>query len=85
MRIDPTPDSGYPGIVLRPLERSDIPAWFEYLSVPAVFQHTSWNLCSAADLNPMLDACESPAPTSMRRMAMIDEESGALAAQGSPC
>jgi ribosomal-protein-alanine N-acetyltransferase len=78
MRIDLTPDSGYPGIVLRQLERADIPAWFAYLSMPDVFQHTSWNLCSAQDLNPMLDAYESATPTSMRRMAMLDEQNGAL-------
>jgi ribosomal-protein-alanine N-acetyltransferase len=78
MRIDFPPDSGYPGIALRQLERTDIPAWFEYLSVPEVVEHTSWNLRSAADLVPMLDAVDSSAPTSIRRMAMIDEERGAL-------
>jgi len=57
MRIDSPPDSGYPGIALRQLERADIPAWFDYLSIPEVVEHTSWNLHSAADLVPMLDAC----------------------------
>jgi [ribosomal protein S5]-alanine N-acetyltransferase len=78
MRIESPPDSGYPGIVLRQLERADIPAWYEYLSIPEVVEHTSWNLRSAADLVPMLEAYESSAPTSMRRMAMIDEERGRL-------
>lgn len=78
MRIESPPDSGYPGIVLRQLERTDIPAWFDYLSIPEVIEHTSWNLGSAADLVPMLDAYESGAPTSMRRMAIVDEEHGAL-------
>jgi ribosomal-protein-alanine N-acetyltransferase len=78
MRIAFPPDSGYPGIALRQLERADIPAWFDYLSVPEVVEHTSWNLRLAADLVPMLDAVESSAPTSMRRMAMIDEERGGL-------
>ncbi|MGA3250094.1 MAG: GNAT family protein [Paraburkholderia sp.] len=78
MRIDSPPDSGYPGIALRQLERADIPAWFDYLSIPEVVEHTSWNLHSAADLVPMLDACESSTPTSIRRMAMIDQEHGDL-------
>ena len=73
MRIDSPPDSGYPDIALRQLERTDIPAWFDYLSIPEVIEHTSWNLRSAADLVPMLDAFESSAPTSMRRMAIIDQ------------
>jgi [ribosomal protein S5]-alanine N-acetyltransferase len=76
MRIESPPDSGYPGIALRQLEKADIPAWYEYLSMPEVVEHTSWNLHSAADLVPMLDAYESSAPTSMRRLAMLDEEHG---------
>jgi ribosomal-protein-alanine N-acetyltransferase len=79
MRIDSPPDSGYPDIALRQLERTDIPAWFDYLSLPEVIEHTSWNLRSAADLVPMLDAFESRAPTSMRRMAIIDQARNGLA------
>jgi ribosomal-protein-alanine N-acetyltransferase len=78
MRIDSPPDSGYPGIVLRPLERTDLTAWFGYLSIPEVVEHTSWNLHSAADLVPMMDALESNDPASMRRMAMIEHASGKL-------
>jgi len=78
MRIDFPPDSGYPGIVLRQLERTDGPAWFDYLSIPDVVEHTSWNLHCAADLVPMFDALESSAPTSMRRMAIVDQARGDL-------
>lgn len=79
MRIDTPPDSGYTGIVLRPLERQHLAAWFAYLSRPEVFEPTSWNLHSENDLLPLFDSYESTHSGSPRRLALIDQDSGALA------
>jgi [ribosomal protein S5]-alanine N-acetyltransferase len=78
MRIDSAPPSGYPGVSLRQLERTDLDAWYAYLSIPEVVRHTSWNLHTRDDLLPMFDGFESPAPQSIRRLAAIEESTGAL-------
>ncbi|RQS62947.1 N-acetyltransferase [Burkholderia sp. Bp8963] len=78
MRIDMTPSSGYPGISLRQLERSDVDAWYAYLALPHVVEHTSWNLQSREDLLPMFDAIESASPQSIRRLAIVDNSGDKL-------
>ncbi len=78
MIITSPPASGYSGIALRQLTRSDLSAWYAYLSEPAVFGPTSWNLQGEADLLPMFDGIESAASGSIRRLAMVDEASRAL-------
>ncbi|AOK44048.1 GNAT family N-acetyltransferase [Burkholderia vietnamiensis] len=79
MRIDAPPRCGFPGLSLRQLERTDLDAWYAYLSVPDVVRHTSWNLRSRDDLLPLFDAIESAQPDSIRRLAIVDDASGALA------
>jgi ribosomal-protein-alanine N-acetyltransferase len=71
MKILSAPQSGYPGLSLRQLERSDLPSWYAYLSNPDVVRHTSWNLQSESDLLPMFDALDSELPSSIRRLAII--------------
>ncbi|CAM2160466.1 GNAT family N-acetyltransferase [Paraburkholderia tropica] len=78
MQIESPPVSGYPGISLRQLERADIDAWYAYLSLPHVVEHTSWNLHSQADLLPMFDAFESTATQSVRRLAMVSDDDAKL-------
>lgn len=78
MQIESPPVSGYPGISLRQLERADIDAWYAYLSLPHVVEHTSWNLRSQADLLPMFDAFESTATQSVRRLAMVSDDDAKL-------
>ncbi|WP_231409890.1 GNAT family N-acetyltransferase [Ralstonia solanacearum] len=78
MRIDATPESGHPGISLRPLERTDLDAWFAYLSNPDVIQHTSWNLGSEDDLLLMFDGFEAPDAQSIRRLAIVENAGGNL-------
>ena len=36
--------------VLRAIAADDIQAWFDYLTQPEVFEHTSWNVSSPAEL-----------------------------------
>ena len=71
MRIEVPPASEYPGISLRQLERSDLSAWFAYLTIPEVFEHTSWNLHSPDDLSVLFDGFESVSPESIRRLAVV--------------
>lgn len=78
MRIDATPESGHPGISLRQLERTDLDAWFAYLSNPDVIQHTSWNLRSENDLKPMFDGFEATDAQSIRRLAIVENAGGNL-------
>jgi len=73
MRIEIAPSSGYPGIALRQLERTDVDAWYAYLALPHVVEHTSWNLQSRDDLLPMFDAFESTSPESIRRLAIVSD------------
>lgn len=78
MRIDAPPRAGFAGLSLRQLERADLDAWYAYLSNPDVVRHTSWNLRSRDDLRPLFDDIESIAPDSIRRLAIVDDTSGAL-------
>lgn len=73
VRIDHPPSSGLPGILLRQLEPIDMAAWYAYLSLPEVYEHTSWNLHAAADLAPQFEGFASAAPDSIRRMAIVDQ------------
>ncbi|WP_241295576.1 GNAT family N-acetyltransferase [Burkholderia stabilis] len=79
MRIDAPPHSGLSALSLRQLERADLDAWYAYLSNPDVIRHTSWNLRSRDDLLPLFDGIESAHPESIRRLAIVDTASGALA------
>jgi [ribosomal protein S5]-alanine N-acetyltransferase len=76
LKIEFPPSSGYPGISLRQLERSDWDAWYAYLTLPNVFEHTSWNLQSREDLSTTFDALESTSPQSMRRLAIVNDGGG---------
>jgi [ribosomal protein S5]-alanine N-acetyltransferase len=44
------PQSDHELVTLRPLTPADIPQWYEYLAMPLVFEHTSWNVQSPAEL-----------------------------------
>lgn len=78
MRIQKAPEPDYPGISLRQLERTDLSAWYAYLSRDEVVQHTSWDLKAAEDLLPLFEGIESTSAASLRRLAIVSEASGAL-------
>jgi ribosomal-protein-alanine N-acetyltransferase len=63
---------------IRALERSDAPAWYQYLALPHVFEHTSWNLQSIDDLLPQFAMFESADPASQVRFAIVLADTGAL-------
>ncbi len=78
MRIEAAPASPLAGIYLRQMEGRDIESWFAYLRLPQVYQHTSWNVSTPADLMPMIQTYESTLATSARRLAIIDASNQAL-------
>ena len=79
MRIANPPASGIDGIALRQIEPTDCEAWFDYLSLPQVFERTSWNLRSIDDLRVTMALYLDDAPTSSIRMAVVDQSTGQLA------
>lgn len=68
-----------PGFSLRQMQLTDASAWYDYLCLPSVWQHTSWNVQQAEDLLPSLQAFASNLPDAPRRFAVIDNSSGRLA------
>ena len=72
MRIDVLPQSGHPDLTLRTLVESDIDRWYDYLRLPEVFQHTSWNLRTRDDLLPLFEEFSSDSPDSARRLAIVE-------------
>ncbi|AJC21791.1 GNAT family N-acetyltransferase [Pandoraea pulmonicola] len=78
MRIFNPPHVTLPGIQLRQLERADLDAWYAYLRLPSVVEHTSWNLNAAEDLLPMFESLASDAAESIRRLAVMDVASNTL-------
>lgn len=78
MRIVNPPASGIEGIALRQIEAGDRAAWFDYLRLPEVFEHTSWNLRSVDDLRGTMESCLQEGPAAQMRMAVMDEAAGRL-------
>lgn len=62
----------HPLCTLRPILPTDIPAWFDYLSQPVVYEHTSWNVKSPADLAHYATGHQQRTPSSMLRLAIAD-------------
>ena len=79
MRIARPPASRIDGIALRQIEPADCAAWFEYLRLPQVFEHTSWNLRGVDDLLGAFGSYLSDEPTSPMRLAVVDDATGQLA------
>ena len=50
MLLTSFPESSHELVFLRPLESSDLQDWYNYLSMPVVFEHTSWNVHSPDEL-----------------------------------
>lgn len=72
------PETNYPLVRLRELRRDDAPAWYAYLSQPEVVEHTSWNLRTIADLDPLFDELESGLPNAPRRFAIVARDGGEI-------
>jgi ribosomal-protein-alanine N-acetyltransferase len=76
MRFTKLPDSQHELATLRPLTAADIPAWYEYLTSPVVFEHTSWSVQSPSELEHY--ATLSEAPSALLRLAIADRSTNQL-------
>lgn len=79
MLIAKPPAFALPRFCFRQLERADKHAWYAYLSNRAVYEHTSWSLKGADDLDPLFNAFELTTATSVRRLAIIESDTQRLA------
>lgn len=52
MHFTHLPDLKHDLVFLRPLEASDVDDWYDYLHLPVVYEHTSWNVRAASELAP---------------------------------
>ncbi|WP_427914885.1 GNAT family N-acetyltransferase [Ramlibacter sp. MMS24-I3-19] len=72
------PECDHPAVDLRPIAASDLEDWFAYLSLPIVYEHTSWEIGSSADLADYARAQSAATPDSMLRLAICSRSSGQL-------
>jgi [ribosomal protein S5]-alanine N-acetyltransferase len=70
------PESEHELVTLRRLTPSDIPRWYEYLTMPVVFEHTSWNVQSPSELEHY--ATQSELPSSLIRLGIAERASNQL-------
>ena len=70
MQYSDLPQLTHDLVYLRPLSRADAAAWYGYLRMPHVIEHTSWDLRSIDELMPKFDAIESSNPSSEIRFAI---------------
>jgi ribosomal-protein-alanine N-acetyltransferase len=66
------PILNHPQAILRPLRQDDIQPWFDYLTQEAVYQHTSWNVQSPAELEHYAWQTERFTDSSALRFAIAD-------------
>lgn len=78
MKIESPPALDLPGFYLRQIDISDLEDWYAYLQLPEVIKHTSWDLKSAHDLEPLFHSYESISSTSPRRLAIVDNSHNLL-------
>jgi ribosomal-protein-alanine N-acetyltransferase len=76
MRFTALPRLEHELVTLRPLAPSDIPRWYEYLTEPVVFEHTSWNVQSVSELEPY--TVQSDLPSSPLRLAIVEDATDQL-------
>jgi ribosomal-protein-alanine N-acetyltransferase len=78
MQFTTLPESDHPLVTLRPIVAADIPVWFDYLSQPAVYEHTSWKPLAPSQLAHYDDACAEHTPSSAFRLAIADRAGGGM-------
>lgn len=76
MRFTVLPQSDHELVTLRPLTPADIPLWYEYLAMPVVFEHTSWNVHSPSELEHY--AVPSDLPSALLRLAIAERSTNQL-------
>lgn len=76
MLFQTLPESAHELVELRPIEVPDIEAWYTYLSMPIVFEHTSWAVKSPSELEPFVWAPETITSSSFLRLAIALRSNG---------
>lgn len=71
MLFQTLPESAHELVELRPISVSDIEDWYAYLTMPIVFEHTSWAVKSASELEPYVWAPETFTASSLLRLAIV--------------
>ena len=66
-------------VVLRPITAADIEHWFNYLTRPEVYEHTSWNVQSPSELSHYAWKPEEFTPSSLLRFAVALRSNNELA------
>lgn len=70
MKFTTLPKFEYEGVFVRAIEAGDIETWYRYLGIPAVVEHTSWNLQDADELAQCAWVPEHFTPSSPLRFAI---------------
>jgi ribosomal-protein-alanine N-acetyltransferase len=70
MEFSALPESAHELVLLRPIGAEDLPAWYAYLSEPAVYEHTSWNVQSPQDLARHIWQPDVSTPSTDLRLAI---------------
>jgi ribosomal-protein-alanine N-acetyltransferase len=65
-------------VALRPITSADIKPWFDYLTKPEVYEHTSWNVQSPSELSNYAWKPEEFTPSSLLRFAVALRSSNEL-------
>lgn len=78
MRFESLPEPADPIVSLRPIVAADLPAWAAILRLPAVYEHTSWDLQSVEQLLPSVWAPEARTDSTQLRLAIVLKDSGAF-------
>lgn len=78
MQFHRLPEATHPAVRLRPLRVGDIEAWAGYLNLPQVYQHTSWNHPSAAELAPYVGNESDTDAGALLRLAIAAREDDRL-------
>jgi ribosomal-protein-alanine N-acetyltransferase len=65
-------------VTLRPIVATDLPVWHSYLSTPAVFEHTSWNVGSVEDLSKYVWQPAAFTAATLLRFAVASRSSNQL-------
>jgi ribosomal-protein-alanine N-acetyltransferase len=82
MQFSALPESLHEVVTVRPIVASDVPKWFDYLSLPLVYEHTSWNLQSACELMPYVWGAEASTAGSRLRLAIALRSNDELVGTG---
>ncbi|MBK7613616.1 MAG: GNAT family N-acetyltransferase [Burkholderiales bacterium] len=78
MHFNKLPVLDHPLVKLRPLRADDLPTWSNYLNDPVVFEHTSWNHPSPADLAVYVGSHDCGEPGHLLRLAIARQVDDAL-------